>query len=92
MECNVLVGLARIALGESDDETARELVTQASTACHEVGDDGLMVHVLYTRAAVAAEMGRTEQAVRPDSTGARRRLDCCIDEPTSPAPSAQDPG
>jgi non-specific serine/threonine protein kinase len=64
MECNVLLALASVARDRNDVETARSLVAEASIACHEIGDDGLMVYVLYERAAVAAATGKLEQAVR----------------------------
>ena len=64
MECNVLLALAIVARDTNDVETARSLVAEASIACQEIGDDGLMVYVLYDQAAVAAATGRIEQAVR----------------------------
>jgi hypothetical protein len=64
MECNVLLALAIVARDRNDVETARSLVAEASIACQEIGDNGLVVHVLYERAAVAATTGRIEQAVR----------------------------
>ena len=45
-------------------DAARSLVAEASLACQEVGDDGLMVYVLHERATLAAATGRAEQAVR----------------------------
>ncbi len=70
LEGTVLVGMARVARGRGDLETAHRLLEEAWRAHQEVGDPGVLSHLMYTRAAVAADERAFEEAVRLASAAA----------------------
>jgi hypothetical protein len=71
MEGNVLAGMGRVARARGDATRAHTLLAAALTALHDVGDVGAMPRVLYTRAALAADAGGFERAVRLAAAAAK---------------------
>jgi predicted ATPase len=60
----VLWGQARVARARGDAAGAHALVAEALTAHGEVGDTGVVPQMLYVLAALDADAGRLERAVR----------------------------
>jgi hypothetical protein len=71
LEGNVLVAIARVARARGEAATARSLLSAALTAYQEVGDPAVMPILLYTCAAMAADAGQLERAVRLAGAAAR---------------------
>lgn len=71
LEANVLGGMGRVARAQGNAAMACRLLAAALTAYHEVADPGAMPHVLYTCAAVAADAGQLDRAVRLAAAASR---------------------
>jgi predicted ATPase len=71
LEGNILMAMARVARAQGKASTARSLLAEASTAYQQVGDPGPMPGFLTTCAAVAADAGHFERAVRLAALAAR---------------------
>lgn len=71
LEGNVLIAMARVARAQGEAATARSLLSAALTAYREVGDPAVVPNLLYTWAAIAADGGRLERAVRLAGAAAR---------------------
>jgi non-specific serine/threonine protein kinase len=71
MSANVLTAVGRVARARGDSAQARASLAEALVFHQDVGDAGQMPHVMYTVAALDADVGRLEDAVRLAAAGAK---------------------
>jgi hypothetical protein len=68
---NVLIALVRIARARGEPARARASLAEAIVSHRNVGDVGQIAHMTYTLAAVDADAGQLEDAVRLAGTAAK---------------------
>ena len=68
---NILCALARIARTRGDATRARASLAEALISHRAVGDVGQQAHMMYTLAALHADAGQLEDAVRLSAAAAR---------------------